>query len=88
MFTYLPNYIISRSGELKDLEVFVRNNKLVLNCIGSRKSIIFDRYIELNEENFIAIGLYFAEGNKLVSIRSNSTFHSGGTAFCNSNFTL
>src|SRR3989344_5075835 len=79
---YIPNKIIPRIGKLKSLKVSENNNKLILRAKDCRKVITLNRFTNLSNEDFIAIGIYFAEGQRRINL-NKQIHHSGEIAISN-----
>jgi len=80
---YLPPEIIPRSGPIKFLSIREKENLLILNAKKCRKRIVLPKIINFEDNNIIAIGLYFAEGNRKIG--TGISYHSGELAFTNAN---
>lgn len=78
----IPDRVIAKMGFPKRLEVSTHKENLLLSCSMAKK-IEVPKDIVLSSNDFIAIGLYLAEGTKYYS--PNKTFkHSGEIVFVNS----
>ena len=80
---FIPAKLIPRSGNIKKLEITKNGNNIVLSSFRCR-SFILPNKICLSSNDFIAIGLYLAEGTTYCNL-NNKTKHSGEIAFANSN---
>ncbi len=83
MLKYMPRIVIPRRGKLKSLEVAESNEKIMLSSDHCSKKFVINRFIDFKKNDFVAIGLYLAEGNKAVSTKGK-TRHSGEISFTNS----
>ncbi len=83
LLDYIPKKVTPRRGKSRDLVIIECENKLILKAKYCRKDITLNRFIEIDNSDLIAIGLYFAEGNKLVS-ETSKNHHSGEIGFTNS----
>lgn len=79
---FCPAKIIPKQGELKKLSVVTNGINLILKT-SHCKEITIPHHICLDENSFIAIGLYFAEGTKYINL-DKKTKHCGEIAFANS----
>ncbi|MAG52519.1 MAG: hypothetical protein CMH62_00985 [Nanoarchaeota archaeon] len=83
LMKYIPNKIIPKQGNLKEFSISEHNSNLLLFYKGCRKKILLPRFVNLSEEDFVAIGLYLAEGQKYVNL-DKKYHHSGEIDFSNS----
>lgn len=77
---YIPLEVIPRQGNVKPLNVIEGHSSLQLNARNCRKSLILPKFIEFNDNDFMAIGLYLAEGQKFVNL-DRKTHHTGEIDF-------
>ena len=76
---FIPSTIIPRNGPIKKLQIIKNGDSFSL--YSSRcKGVNIPRNICLNSDDFVAIGLYLAEGTTYCNIK-NKTKHSGEIAF-------
>ena len=76
---FIPSTIIPRNGPIKKLQIIKNGDSFSL--YSSRcKGVNIPRNICLNSDDFVAIGLYLAEGTTYCNI-NNKTKHSGEIAF-------
>lgn len=80
---FIPATIIPRNGPVKKLEIMENKDNLILNSPHCRR-VVIPKNIYLNSNDFIAIGLYLAEGTTYCNL-NDKTKHSGEIAFANSN---
>jgi len=81
---YIPKEVIPKQGNNKKLRV--KNDEdiyFVLSCKKSKKEIKIPQKIILDEQDFIAIGLYLAEGYTRVNFNAKY-FHDGSISFAGS----
>jgi hypothetical protein len=80
---FIPAKLIPRSGNIKKLKITENRDNIMLSSFRCR-SLILPKKICLNFNDFIAIGLYLAEGTTYCNL-NKKTKHSGEIAFVNSN---
>jgi len=78
---FLPSMLIPRNGCAKALDIYENHNQLLLRAKRC-KDVIINKNMILDENDFIAIGLYFAEGDKYVNL-NKKYHHSGEIGFVN-----
>jgi hypothetical protein len=81
LMEFIPRVMVPRNGPLKQLEIEEGENHLKLSSKRC-KSITLPKNLTLESMDFIAIGLYLAEGSKYVN-PNNKTKHSGEIDFAN-----
>lgn len=80
---FIPNKIIPKQGHIKKLEIIEKDSNIILSSFCCR-NFVLPKKICLNSNDFIAIGLYLAEGTTYCNL-NKKTKHSGEIAFANSN---
>lgn len=80
---FIPSRIIPRSGSFKKLGI-IENEDTIMLSLPRCKKTTFPREIYLDSDDFIAVGLYLAEGETYYN-PDNQTKHSGEMRFVNSN---
>ena len=80
---YLPDLVIPKQGRSKVLRVKSSKRKLLLSCKKSRKNISISKEITLSNSDFVAIGLYLAEGYTKVNKKAIYN-HDGSVTFVGS----
>ena len=76
---FIPATIIPRNGSIKKLKIIENGDSLSLYSSRCR-NVNIPKTIYLNSNDFVAIGLYLAEGTTYCNI-NNKTKHSGEIAF-------
>src|SRR3989338_1093922 len=79
----IPAKLIPRSGSIKNLDIKEKHSTLILNTTRCRE-VTLPKYIIMDSEDFIAIGLYLAEGTTYCNLNKKIK-HSGEIVFVNSN---
>lgn len=80
---FIPSTVIPKLGKSQSLDIYENDTQLLLNYKNARKRIVIEKKIKLTEDDFIAIGLYFAEGYKRTNDYGGCR-HSGEIQFSNS----
>ena len=80
---FIPAKLIPRSGSIKNLDIKEKHSTLILNTPQCRE-VTLPKYIIMDSEDFIAIGLYLAEGTTYCNLNKKIK-HSGEIVFVNSN---
>jgi hypothetical protein len=84
LLEYVPAKIMSKTGKYFLSETIKKDSSFILSTSSNRNSIILPSTLSLEPEDFIAIGLYFAEGEKYTN-SPGKTKHSGQVSISNNN---
>ena len=74
---YIPTEIIPKQGSNKKLSIKENDDSYTLLAPGSKKKIQIPKKIVLDQDDYIAIGLYLAEG--YTKINPNAKYHHDGS---------
>jgi len=80
---YFPEIVVPKRGIDKALIIIENNDNYTLSCIFSKKEITLPKRIFLDKNDYIAIGLYLAEGYTKIN-RKNKYLHDGSITFVGS----
>lgn len=78
---FLPLFIIPKIGSKKKLDLIENEDSIILKSRRC-KEIVLNKKIILHKNDLMAIGLYFAEGDKHVNL-NKKYHHSGEISFVN-----
>ncbi|MBT3836292.1 hypothetical protein HOD05_04510 [Candidatus Woesearchaeota archaeon] len=80
---YFPKIIVPKIGVDRELMRIENNDNYILSCTFAKKKITIPKRIILNANDFIAIGLYLAEGYTKIN-RKKKYYHDGSVTFVGS----
>ncbi len=84
LLEYVPIKIMSKTGKTFFSKTTKKGSSILLSTSSNRNFILLPSTLSLEAEDFIAIGLYFAEGEKYTNAPGISK-HSGQVSIANSN---